>query len=225
MNKRVFILLTMGVSLLHQITLAQQLSSTAVRALIDSALKNNTNRKMALQHMKAAGKLFQLSKTSYIPDVLEAAGANTLADMDYAMNSATADLVVRSTRYDNAYTCLNTPAGRKNIPACIACTVVNEYSYLLDLDTQLSTARHNMLSADSMLIVMTELLENNRISEDAVRRVVEQRLVAGYLLPAIEKHIGWQENGLSILAGVETDNIPRDRDVDFSDVKAENCDG
>ncbi|KAA2241822.1 hypothetical protein F0L74_18330 [Chitinophaga agrisoli] len=223
MNKRLFMLLTMGVTLFHHLTIAQGVSSSVMRALIDSALKNNADKKIAIKHMKAAEKLFQLSKTSYVPDVLAAAGANTLEDMDDAMNSATADLVVKSTAYTNAYTCLHSAKGHKNIPGCITCTVANEYAYLLLLDMELITAQHNMLAADSILAEMAQM-DESQVSGDAVSRVISQRLVAGYMLPAIEKHICWQEDGLSILAGVETGNIPRDSNIELRDVRPENCD-
>ena len=210
MNKRSFSILVMGaLFLFHQQLWAQQKKPATMYALVGSTIKNNRNSRVAIRHMKIANGFFRQSKASYIPDLLQASGINTLEDANNSFSGGTAQLLVTHD-YIARHLSPLPQSGRTSIVCELTSTVTHEYCYLLTLHEERELARRNVIDADSTLRTLLELNKRTPVSDEALGQIAMQVVTATKLVPEIEKHITLQTHGLSVLTGLASSDIPKD---------------
>ncbi|MCU0318993.1 MAG: efflux transporter outer membrane subunit [Flavobacteriales bacterium] len=209
-------------------------------ALIDTALRNNPDRLIALQRVEAARAQVRGAKGALLPEVGVAASAGVrkfgLYTMDGAGNITTeitpGQIVpIDLPDYFGAFTAtwevdvagrlrnlkrgaqarlIASAEGANWVTSQLVAEVAATYYDLLALDNELAVARRTIASQEEALEVITAQKETGRANELAVEQFTAQLLSVQALARMIEQDIRETENGLNFLLGRYPQPIARD---------------
>lgn len=209
-------------------------------ALIDTALRNNPDRLIALQRLEAARAQVRRAKGALLPDLGVAASAGVRKFGLYTMDGAgniTTDITpgqlvpIDLPDYFGAFTAsweidvagrlrnmkrsaqarlIASAEGANWVTSKLVAEVVVTYYDLLALDNELAVARRTMASQEEALDVITAKKETGRANELAVEQFTAQLLSVQALAKEIEQDIRETENGLNFLLGRYPQPIDRD---------------
>jgi outer membrane protein, multidrug efflux system len=204
-----------------------------LRALIDSAIRNNYDLQVAIKNIDAAQLVLKQSKLAYLPDADLLIGASINRPSDNSLNglslknflgksyvedySASAAISweadiwgkIRNQRKAALASFLQTTEARKAIQTNLVSNIASGYFRLLMLDAQLDIAKRNLRLNDSTLRIIRLQYDAGQVTALAVQQASAQRLVAAQLVPSLEQEIAIQENGLSVLVAVPPASINR----------------
>jgi multidrug efflux system outer membrane protein len=209
-------------------------------ALIDSALRNNPDRLIALQRVEAARAQVRGAKGALLPEVGVAVSAGVrkfgLYTMDGAGNITTeitpGQIVpIDLPDYFGAFTAsweidvagrlrnmkrsaqarlIASAEGANWVTSNLVAEVAATYYDLLALDNELEVALRTIASQQEALEVITAQKETGRANELAVEQFTAQLLSVQALAKEIEQRIRETENGLNFLLGRYPQPIERD---------------
>ncbi|MGE5246925.1 MAG: efflux transporter outer membrane subunit, partial [Verrucomicrobiota bacterium] len=115
---------------------------------------------------------------------------------------------------------VGTEEGRRGVILSLVCSVAGSYVNLRDLDRQLEIARETAKSRGESLELFRLRFQGGFSSEVEYVQVKSQYDEAMATIPAIEKAIAQQENGLSVLLGRNPGPIPRGKTLEELPVPA-----
>jgi outer membrane protein, multidrug efflux system len=209
-------------------------------ALIDTALRNNPDRLIALQRVETARAQVRGAKGALLPEVGVAASAGVRKFGLYTMDGAgniTTDITpgqlvpIDLPDYFGAFTAsweidvagrlrnmkrgaqarlIATAEGANWVTSQLVAEVAATYYDLLALDNELAVARRTIASQEEALEVITAQKETGRANELAVEQFTAQLLSVQALARMIEQDIRETENGLNFLLGRYPQPIARD---------------
>lgn len=204
-----------------------------LNTLIDRALANNNNLKIALTNLEMSKLTLSQAKMGNIPtlDLNVTAGSARLSDNSInGMNAANAfgshhiddynlaarlsweaDIwgKIKSQKAAALAGYLQTDEARKAVQTQIVSNVAKGYYNLLLLDTQLDIAKKNVQLNDSTLTMIKLQFESGQVTSLAIQQATALKLNAARLVPFFEQEIVIQENALSILIGENPQAITR----------------
>lgn len=207
--------------------------------LIDKAVLNNYNMKIALKQIEFASLGYNQSKWGNIPTVgANVATANISRPSDNSLSGLSlgqflgqkyiedyntsinisweADIwgKIKGAKEEALNSFLQTQEAAKAVKTRLVSEVVTGYYNLLMLDKQLEITRSNLSFADSTLTILKKQQELGMITSLAVEQQEVTRDQIIKTIPKIEASINVQENALSILTGVLPDRIERHTRLD-----------
>lgn len=189
--------------------------------LIDSALVNNFDMKIALSRLEQASSYFKQSKTSLFPSLnATAAGGYLKADLSSTPSSYftlgmdlswEADIWGRlSSAKRGKYQEL---LGQKNtinaIQTKLIASVAQAYYTLVILDAEKQFITETIKNREEYLITVKELKQAAQTTEIAVLQAEAQLLTAKGYLPTINNAIFETENAISMMLGKNPGTISR----------------
>ncbi|KIO51847.1 TolC family protein [Flavobacterium hibernum] len=207
--------------------------------LIDKAVQNNYNMKVALKQIEFASLGYRQSKWGNVPTVsANVASANISRPSDNSLNGLSlgqflgqkyiedystsinisweADIwgKIKGAKEESLNSLLQTQEAAKAVKTRLVSEVVTGYYNLLMLDKQLEITRSNLSFADSTLTILKKQQELGMITSLAVEQqgITKDQILK--TIPAIEGSINMQENALSILTGVLPNRIERHAKLD-----------
>src|SRR5687767_8603101 len=74
----------------------QFFNNDELAALIDTALKNNTDLQIAIRNIEIANKHYKVSRLGLLPDIKLSAGASLLNPSDNSLNGLSAELMLKA---------------------------------------------------------------------------------------------------------------------------------
>lgn len=206
---------------------------TELNGLINEALVNNNDLKIALTNLESAQLTLGQAKLGNIPTLDLSAGATTTRLSDNSLSgfstnaflgqhhiedynvaarlSWEADIwgKIKSRKASALASYLQTDEARKAVQTQIVSNVAKGYYNLLLLDTQLDIAQRNVQLNDSTLTIIKLQYESGQVTSLAVQQAKALKLNAAKLVPFFEQEIAVQENALSILIGKSPEGISR----------------
>lgn len=207
--------------------------------LIDKAIKQNNDLKIALKQIESASLGYTRSKWGNIPkiDATIASGSITrpsdnslngislgqflgqkyIEDYNTSFNiSWEADIwgKISGAKEEALAEFLKTQEAAKAVKTRLVSEVVQGYFNLLMLDKQLEINQKNLSFADSTLTILKKQQELGMITSLAVQQQEITKDQIAKNIPATESLINIQENALSILTGVMPDKIERTSTLD-----------
>ncbi|MTH15839.1 TolC family protein [Flavobacterium sp. LC2016-01] len=206
---------------------------TELNVLIDRALVNNNDLKIALTNLEMAQLTLSQAKMGNIPtlDLSATAASARLSDNSInGMNTANAfgshhiedynltarlsweaDIwgKIKSQKAAALAGYLQSDEARKAVQTQIVSSVAKGYYNLLLLDTQLDIAKRNVQLNDSTLTMIKLQFESGQVTSLAVQQAEALKLNAQRLVPFFEQETAIQENALSILIGENPQAIKR----------------
>jgi multidrug efflux system outer membrane protein len=193
--------------------------------LIDSAIANNIDLKVALKNIDYAGQTLASSRLGLLPTLAIGVqntrthpsdnGAKTNRE-DYsasATSSWEADIwgKIRSRNKSALAAYLKTQEAAKAVRTRLVADIASGYYNLLMLDVQLESSKKNLAIADTTFKMIGLQYDAGQLTALAVQQQEALRQSIAGSLPAIEQKIVVQENALSILCGRMPGAIQRDR--------------
>ena len=109
---------------------------------------------------------------------------------------------------------LSTEEGRRGVILTVTAAVATAYADLRDLDKQLEIAEGTAKSRGHSFDIFKLRFGRGLISELELRQAESEYQSALATIPLLQKFIGQQENGLSVLLGRNPGSIPRGRHLD-----------
>ncbi|SEO10146.1 efflux transporter, outer membrane factor (OMF) lipoprotein, NodT family [bacterium A37T11] len=204
-------------------------------ALIDTAIANNYDIRLAVKNIESARLLLTLAKAGYLPDVSLQVGANTSRPSDNSLNGLSLSQFLGSKHIED-YTAavsisweadiwgkiknqkaaalagyLQTEEVRKAVQTQLVAQIAQGYFNLLMLREQLAIARQNLLLNDSTLQVINQQYKVGDVTSLGLEQAQAQKLAAASLIPGFEQDISIQENALRILSGEFPDSLPTEK--------------
>jgi NodT family efflux transporter outer membrane factor (OMF) lipoprotein len=198
--------------------------------VVDSAVDNNVDIGLAAARVAEARGQFHLAKAQALPNVVGVAGGGRQRDLNPGFGipeSQTAGQAEGSISYDLDFfgrlthasdaaraALLSSEAARDNIRLAVAASAAAGYITLRALDARLAVLRATLAArADSLKIARRRFAAGYSSELDLVQAEADYR-AAAQLIPAALLAIARQEDGLSILLGVNPQQIDRGVDLD-----------
>jgi multidrug efflux system outer membrane protein len=204
-------------------------------ALIEEALANNRNVKVAAANVEAAAAVFTQTRSAMFPQLgYTGSGArtqigvgngvlpgNVIPDAYTAYQAALSaswelDLWGRIRRQSEAARAnvLATDESRRGVILSLVATVAGYYLQLTGLDAQLDVARKTQgVYAESVKLFELQF-QYGQVSQMNVAQATSQYENASAQIPALESQIAQTENALSILVGRSPGAIARGKSLD-----------
>ncbi len=208
-------------------------------ALIDKAMLQNNDLKVALKQIEFASLGYTRAKWGYAPTITATvASASISRPSDNSLNGISlsqflgqkyiedynssvslsweADIwgKIKASKQQALAEYLKTQEAAKAVKTRVVAEVAQGYYNLLMLDKQLEVTKENLTFADSTLTMLTKQQELGIITSLPVQ---QQQITLEQIsknIPAIEGQINIQENALSILTGVLPQSIERNARLD-----------
>jgi multidrug efflux system outer membrane protein len=204
-----------------------------LRNLIDTAVKNNLDIKIALKNIEASTLILRQSKLGNLPELNLRVSANSNRPSDNSLNGLTisqfagtkhiedynasvglsweADIWKKIANQKNAAYAeyLQSEEARKAVQTRLVSNVAQGYYRIIMLDTQLEIAKKNLSLNDSTLNIIKMQFDAGQVTSLAIQQAEAQELVAAGLVPQLEQQIVLEENSLSILTGANPGSIYR----------------
>jgi len=198
---------------------------TTLQRLIDRALKNNFDLRLALRRVEIYQSFAKQAKAAWLPAIQVQASASTnnpsenslngislsnFLEMnhleDYTLGAAISweiDVWGKIRRQKEAALAdyLQTFEAGRAVQTGVVAQVADGYFNLLMMDAQLAIARRNVLLSDSIVQMIQLQKTAGEVTELAVQQAVAQKQNATLLIPQLEQAIAIQENGLRLLLG------------------------
>lgn len=215
------------------ISIKEFIAEQEVLKLIDTALIRNYDMQTALKNIESAELLFKQAKLGNAPALILQLTAsssrpsnNSLSGLsgsqflgtrhieDFNTNlglSWEADIWGKISRQKQvalaAY--LQTTEAKKAIQTRLIANIAQGYYRLLMMDSQLWTAKKNLVLNDSTLRIIKFQFDAGQTNSLAIQQAEAQRLVTAQLIPQLEQNIEIQENALHVLTGENPSAIQR----------------
>ena len=208
----------------------QAFGDPVLTRVVDSAVDNNVDIGLAAARVAEARGQFHLAKAQALPNVVGIAGGGRQRDLNPGFGipeSQTAGQAEVSISYDLDFfgrlthasdaaraALLSSEAARDNIRLAVAASAAAGYITLRALDARLAVLRATLAARADSLKIARRRFEAGYSSElDLVQAEADYR-AAAQLIPAALLAIARQEDGLSILLGVNPQQIDRGVDLD-----------
>jgi NodT family efflux transporter outer membrane factor (OMF) lipoprotein len=208
----------------------QAFGDPVLTRVVDSAVDNNVDIGLAAARVAEARGQFHLAKAQALPNVVGVAGGGRQRDLNPGFGipeSQTAGQAEGSISYDLDFfgrlthasdaaraALLSSEAARDNIRLAVAASAAAGYITLRALDARLAVLRATLAArADSLKIARRRFAAGYSSELDLVQAEADYR-AAAQLIPAALLAIARQEDGLSILLGVNPQQIDRGVDLD-----------
>jgi NodT family efflux transporter outer membrane factor (OMF) lipoprotein len=208
----------------------QAFGDPVLTRVVDSAVDNNVDIGLAAARVAEARGQFHLAKAQALPNVVGVAGGGRQRDLNPGFGipeSQTAGQAEVSISYDLDFfgrlthasdaaraALLSSEAARDNIRLAVAASAAAGYITLRALDARLAVLRATLAArADSLKIARRRFAAGYSSELDLVQAEADYR-AAAQLIPAALLAIARQEDGLSILLGVNPQQIDRGVDLD-----------
>jgi outer membrane protein, multidrug efflux system len=212
----------------------QQFDDPVLDALINEALANNLNVKVAAANIEQASALLTQTRSSLFPQVGYSGLGQRVRSPDNALStfipnypnpqstyeavlsvSWEVDLWGRIRRLSEAALAniLAADAARNGVILSLVASVANSYIQLRGLDEQLAVANQTLAAyADSVRLYQLQF-KYGQTSQMTVAQVQSQYETAETQIPQIETQIATTENALSILLGRNPGPIARGKSI------------
>lgn len=190
-------------------------------ALIDSALVNNFDMKIALARIEQASSYFKQGKASLFPS-LGANASASYAKPDLATGqtpyfSLGANLSweidiwgkLSSAKRGKYEDLLAQQSTRSAIQTKLISDIAKTYYTLVVLDTEKKFILETIQNREEYLATVKELKEAAQVTEVAVLQAEAQLMIAKTYLPEVMHAISQAENTISLLMGIPPKEIPR----------------
>jgi len=208
----------------------QAFGDPVLTRVVDSAVDNNVDIGLAAARVAEARGQFHLAKAQALPNVVGVAGGGRQRDLNPGFGipeNQTAGHAEVSISYDLEFfgrlthasdaaraALLSSEAARDNIRLAVAASAATGYITLRALDARLAVLRATLAArADSLKIARRRFAAGYSSELDLVQAEADYR-AAAQLIPAALLAIARQEDGLSILLGVNPQQIDRGVDLD-----------
>ncbi len=214
----------------------RQFGDPVLDALIDEALANNLNVKIAAANVEQAAAVFTQSRSPLFPQVgyggagerarSTEAGAVRLPT-ELIPNPQTAytaalsvsweiDLWGRIRRTSEAARAnvLATDQARRGVVLTLVASVATNYIQLRSLDAQLATAQETLATYAESVRLFELQFKFGQISQMTVAQAQSQYETAAAQIPLIESQIAQVQTALSILVGRDPGPIPRGKSIE-----------
>ncbi len=208
-------------------------ADTLLQDLIDEALRENLDLKVAIQRMNEAQENFRQSRAALLPDLSATAtvtrskqsaaaldippayvGSFPLTTTAYqlALNSSwEADIwgKLKSTKRSYLASFLQSEAAKRVIQTQLIADIATYYYQLLSFDEQFTITQQTVKNRTDDVSTMKALKESGLATGAAVVQSEANRASAELLLPDLKRNIRETENALSMLLGRAPGAIPR----------------
>jgi multidrug efflux system outer membrane protein len=213
----------------------EQFQDPVLNELIDSALKGNTDIKIAASRVEEYLGRYGTTRAALFPQIGAGAGVgqdrftekgatplspgmeNPATTYQLAVNGSwEIDLwgkIRRATEAARAQL-LATEENRKAVVLTLVSSVANSYVNLRDLDKQLEIAVETARSRKEFYEVFQLRFEGGLVSDLEINQAKAQYEQALSTIPLFQKNITTQENALSLLLGRNPGSIPRGKPID-----------
>lgn len=200
-------------------------SDPELRGLIDRALTNNYDMRLAVQNMAGAQQLLKQSRASFAPDINSSIGVSINRPSGSSLNGISLsqflgrtyledynlgvslsweiDIWGKIRRQKEAAKAdyMKTEEAKRAVQTQLVSQISNGYYSLLMLDAQLAAAKKNLALTDSILVITKLRKDVGQTTSLAVQLVEAQYQSATILVPQLEQQIAIQENYLHFIAG------------------------
>lgn len=217
-------------------------TDTILLHLIDSAIANNNDMRLAVKNIEAAQLVLKQAKAGYLPNIDLQVAANSSRPSDNSLNGISLNQFLGRTHLEDytvavslsweadiwgkiknqkaaalaAY--LQTEEAKKAIQTQLVAYMASGYYNLLMLQGQLTVAKRNLILNDSTLNIIRQQYEVGEITLLGLKQAQAQRLMAASLIPEFEQYITIQENAISILSGKLPEAVQTNRILDEIDI-------
>jgi len=212
----------------------RQFNDPVLDQLIDAALANNLNVKVAAANVEQAAGVFTQTRSGLFPQVGYAgtgertrtteSGATRFADL--VPNPQTAyqavltasweiDLWGRIRRLSESARAnlLATDEGRRGVILTLVSSVATNYLTLRGLDEQLAISNHTLDAYAQSVKIYKLQFQYGQTSQMTVSQAQSQYETAAVQIPQIESQIAQTENAISVLLGRNPGPIPRGKSI------------
>ncbi len=200
----------------------KQFQDPALDALIDEALANNKNVKIAAANVEQAAAVLTQVRSPLFPQIgyggsatkqrLTEEGATPLSEAVpnpqtsyevFANASWEIDLWGRIRRLSESARAdlFATEEARRGVLLSLVSSVATDYIQLLGLDEQLVVAKRSLASYDNSVRLFELQFRYGQVSQMTVEQARSQYETAAATIPQIESQIAQTENALSVLLG------------------------
>lgn len=187
-----------------------------LQSLIQEAINNNNDLKIAQARTREAEATFAQSRAALFPYLSAFAGVNQIRISPLTYNLALSsgweiDLwrKIRGAKRAAKILLLQSEAYQRAVQTQLVADVANYYYTLLALDSELRLTQQTIALRDTDVITMRQLKESNVVTGAAVVQSLANRYSAEVTLPDLKQSIRETENSLRILMGLPPDSIPR----------------
>ncbi|OPY69313.1 MAG: Outer membrane protein OprM precursor [Syntrophorhabdus sp. PtaU1.Bin002] len=214
----------------------EQFDDPVLNDLIATSLKENTDLKIAAARVEEYVGRYWVGRSPLFPQIYGTGDAGRQRMTERGATPVPSSTVDNpSTLYQGAFSgsweidiwgrlrrlkeaaradLLGTEEGRRSVVLTLVTSVANRYVNLRDLDKQLEVAERTAKSREVSYKLFKLRFEGGLISELELSQVKSEYELALSRVPSIQKQIGFQENALSILLGMNPGPIPRGRTID-----------
>lgn len=198
--------------------------------LIDSALVNNFDMKIAIARIEQASAYFKQGRSSFFPSVNANASAGytkpDLASSQTPYFSLGANLSweidiwgkISSAKRGKYESLLAQQSTRSAIQTKLIADIATAYYTLVVLDTEKEFVQETIRNREEYLATVKELKKAAQVTEVAVLQAEAQLMLAKTYLPEIEHAIFQSENTISLLMGVAPMHIERGSVKDLEEI-------
>lgn len=198
--------------------------------LIDSALVNNFDMKIAIARIEQASAYFKQGRSSFFPSVNANASAGytkpDLASSQTPYFSLGANLSweidiwgkISSAKRGKYESLLAQQSTRSAIQTKLIADIATAYYTLVVLDTEKEFVLETIRNREEYLATVKELKKAAQVTEVAVLQAEAQLMLAKTYLPEIEHAIFQSENTISLLMGVAPMHIERGSVKDLEEI-------
>ncbi|KND59071.1 RND efflux system, outer membrane lipoprotein CmeC [Candidatus Burkholderia verschuerenii] len=212
----------------------QQFQDPALNDLIDTALKENKDIKVAAARVDQFLGQFQTTRSQLFPQI--GAGANATRERvptgsltlppgvgpvinqyQLALNATwEIDVFGRLRRETEAARAnmLASEEGRRATILALVASVASTYIQLVSLDRQLAIAHQTVTSREESVKVFKLRFQYGEVSQMELAQAQSEYQAALATVPQLEQQIATQENAMAILLGRNPQAIARDRELD-----------
>jgi NodT family efflux transporter outer membrane factor (OMF) lipoprotein len=208
-------------------------ADTVLQGLIEEALRENPELKVAIQRMNEAGESFQQSRAALLPDLSANATVNpsklSAAAQDippayigqYQLSTTLYQIGLTSTweadiwgklksaRRSAFASYLQTDAARRAIQTQLIAEIANDYYLLLSYDEQLRITLQTISNRQNDVTTLKALKESGLANGAEVVQSEANRASAELLVPDLKQNIRETENALCLLLGRTPGEIRR----------------
>ncbi len=198
--------------------------------LIDTAIVNNLDLKIAIANLEKAAAYFKKGKADLFPS-LAASAAASYSKPDLATDktpyftlglSASWEIDIwgklSSAKRGKLQSMLASESTKNAVQTKLISDVATAYFNLIAFDTQRKFVIETIKNREKYLLTVKDLKEAAQVNEIAVLQAESQLLSARAYLPDIEKAIQKTENTICLLLGTTPKEIHRNKDVTIADV-------
>ncbi len=214
----------------------KQFGDPVLDALIDEALANNRNVRIAVANVEQAAAVFTQARSPLFPQLGYGASATRARSSEAGRDPAVARLITNpQTAYEAALSVtweldlwgrirrqseaaranlLATDEARRGVILSLVASVAGNYLQLRGLDAQLVVARKTLGAYAESVRLFTLQFKYGQVSQMNVAQAQSQYETAAAQIPQIESQIAQVENALSILLGRNPGPIARGKPID-----------